>query len=357
VKKLLCLGLFVGLISQVSAAVRPDFILGVDANYSLDLEAKDARWKWNGQEEELFAGMRKQGVRWLRVRLWTGDNGTNGKFYATKVVERAGKAGLTPYLVIFLSENWADLTKQPVPGIWSNLSLEQRAQAVRTYARGVVLHLREHGLTSHVYEVGNEIDYGICGVYPGKHAQKTPADLGTRIWPDTATLIKACQEGVKEADPEAKFLLHIAHWWDADFGIAFFKFMRGRQVQVDYAGLSYFPSSNIGGSVTFEQFREVVDRLGDAIGRPVIVAETGYPSTADFSGQFANWRKEVPGFPLTPEGQQRWLSNFLKVCAGDPNIAGAFYWSPEWYGEGMWKAFALFDVDGNARPAWLAFNQ
>ena len=33
---------------------------------------------------------------------------------------------------------------------------------------------------------------------------------------------RASQAGVREADPEAKFLLHIAHWWDADFCIAFF---------------------------------------------------------------------------------------------------------------------------------------
>src|SRR5450631_223363 len=89
-----------------------DFMLGVDANYSLEMEAKGAHWKWNGEEQELFAGMQKQGVRWLRVRLWTGDEGVNGKAYATQIVERATKAGLTPYLVIFLSEDWADMTKQ-----------------------------------------------------------------------------------------------------------------------------------------------------------------------------------------------------------------------------------------------------
>jgi Glycosyl hydrolase family 53 len=60
--------------------------------------------------------------------------------------------------------------------------------------------------------------------------------------------------------------------------------------------------------------------------------------------------------PLTDEGQRRWLGDFLKFCEDNSKIAGAFYWSPEWYGAGMWKAFALFDLDGNAKPAWPAFR-
>ena len=34
-----------------------------------------------------------------------------------------------------------------------------------------------------------------------------------------------------------------------------------------------------------------------------------------------------------------------------------YYWSPEWHGEGMWKAFALFDPAGKAKPAWIAFPE
>ncbi len=349
-------GLAALLLCRAAVATERDFMLGVDANYSLDLETKGAHWKWNGHDEELFAGMQKQGVRWLRVRLWTGDDGVNGKEYATRVVERGVKAGLSPYLVIFLSEDWADLTKQPVPMKWASLDLAKREDAIRVYARDIVVHFRQHGLTSHIYEIGNEIDYGICGVYPGKHEKTDPETLRQHVWPEAARLISACERGVKETDPDAKFILHIAHWWDAEFCVAFFQFMLEQQVELDYAGLSYFPSSNIGGSLTLEQFRGVVDRLAEAIKRPVVIPEFGYPSTSDFSGQFGAWRNEVPGYPLSLEGQARWLGDFLGFCRSEPAIAGAFYWSPEWYGEGMWKAFALFDVDGNVKPAWNAFK-
>lgn len=330
--------------------------LGVDANYSLGMERGGQQWKWNGKPRELFQGIADSGVRGLRVRLWTKDEGDNGKDYATEVVTRALSEGLDPYLVIFLSDDWADLMKQPAPAAWKDQPLEQRAETVKSYSRDIITHFRRHGLKNHLYEIGNEIDFGICGVYPGKSTKKSPESLSRQCWPQAAQLIRASQAGVLEADPEAKFMLHIAHWWDVEFVTAFFKFMLSQKVRIDYAGLSYFPSSNIGGSLQMEQFGHVVTTLNNAIQCPVIVPETAYPSTADFKGQFSRWKKEVPGYPLTPDGQQRWLNDFLDYCAHHPAISAVYYWSPEWSGEGMWKAMALFDVDGQARPAWSAFD-
>lgn len=329
--------------------------VGVDANYSLDMEKAGAAWTWNDERPDLFAGMALQGVKEFRVRLWMKNDGAHGKTYATEVVKRALAGGLNPYLVLFLSEDWSDMMKQPLPESLRGLTLEERADAVKTYARDVVAHFRSVGLTNHFYEIGNEIDYGICGEYPRKGAKKTPAALSRKLWPNSARLIRAAQEGVLAADPEAQFMLHIAHWWDADFCTAFFRFMLDHGVQLDFAGLSYFPSANIGGSLEMESFGATAAQVARATGRPVVVPETAYPSTADFKGQFSRWKYEAPGYPLSPDGQCRWLADFLAFCDRHPDVAAVFYWSPEWCGEGMWKAFALFDPDGAARPAWKSF--
>ena len=331
--------------------------LGVDANYSLDMEKAGQVWRWDGRENDLFKGMAEKGARGFRVRLWTRDEGAHGKNYATEVVKRTRAAGLDPYLVLFLSEDWADLMKQPAPAAWKDLDLEKRAEAVRAYSRDIVAHFRREGLKSHLYEIGNEIDYGICGVYPGKSTKKTPESLSRAVWPAAARLIRASQEGVRESDPEARFMLHIAHWWDERFAVEFFRFMLNHGVAVDFAGLSYFPSSNIGGSLEMEQFGEVVNGLHAAIRRPILVPEVAYPSTSQFKGQFSRWKKEAPGYPLTPDGQRRWAGDFLDFCAHHPAIAGVYFWSPEWCGEGMWEAFAFFDPRGEARPVWDALGQ
>lgn len=352
----LALGAFlVGTFTTRAAAGANALHVGVDANYSLAMEKNGQNWRWSGQEQELFKGMAERGVKQFRVRLWTGDDGTNGKHYATEIVKRTTAAGLDPYLVIFLSEDWADMVKQPAPTIWKDLDLEARAKAVQKYSQDIVTHFRVAGLRSHLYEIGNEIDYGICGVYPGKSTKKNPETLSRQCWPDAAKLIRASQAGVLAADPQAKFLLHIAHWWDVGFCTSFFQFMTNHGVQLDYAGLSYFPTANIGGSLELEQFGAVVTQLHAAIKRPIMIPETAYPSTKDFKGQFSRWKKETPGYPLTPEGQRRWLQDFLAFCEQHPAIDSVYYWSPEWCGEGMWKGFALFDPAGTAKPAWSAF--
>jgi hypothetical protein len=43
------------LVSETARAERPDFMLGIDANYSLEMEAKGSRWRWNSREQDLFA--------------------------------------------------------------------------------------------------------------------------------------------------------------------------------------------------------------------------------------------------------------------------------------------------------------
>jgi arabinogalactan endo-1,4-beta-galactosidase len=340
---------------QSSEPRRLPLEVGVDANYVLAMEKDGATWRWGGQPTDLFAGMAARGVTRFRVRLWTGNEGPHGRDYATEIVKRATAAGMEPYLVVFLSDDWADMMKQPVPAAWKDLSFEQRLAAVRSYSRDTVAHFRRAGLRSHLYEIGNEIDYGICGEYPGKGTKRSPEALSRRVWPRAARLILASQAGVAEADPEATFMLHVAHWWDAEFCVAFFSFMREQGVRIDYAGLSYFPSSNIGGSLELPRFGTTVSRVARAVGAPVVVPETAYPSTREFTGQFSRWKHEVLGYPLTPAGQRRWIADTFAFCDAHPDIHSVYYWSPEWHGEGMWKGFALFDPEGDAKPAWEAF--
>ncbi len=335
---------------------KPRLRIGVDANYSLGMEREGSKWNWEQSEVDLFQLMAERGATEFRVRLWTKDEGVNGKDYATEVVQRALSAGLNPYLVIFLSEDWADLMKQPIPEAWKDLTFEERKVAVEEYSRKIVQHFRSHGLTNHLYEIGNEIDYGICGEYPGKSSKKNPESLARRLWPRSAEIIKSSQAGVLAADPDAKFMLHISHWWDPDFCVAFFRFMKEHGVQLDYAGLSYFPSSNIGGSRDFAELGECVRRLAADVGCKVIIPETAYPSTRDFKGQFSRWKYEVMGYPMTEAGQRRWLADLFTFCNAHPDIDSVYYWSPEWYGEGMWKGFALFDTAGQGKEAWRSLQ-
>ncbi len=331
------------------------FRTGVDANYVPQAEA--AGWGYFADDRrvdplELFAA---NGVDAFRVRLWVGDEGESGLEYATDLARRAQIAGLRPYLVLFLSDGWADVNKQAVPEIWSGRTLEQRAQLIREYSTEAVSRFMQAGIDLDFYEIGNEIDYGISGVFADTTQTRDPASLRETVWPDEAHLIRAAIAGVQEADEDARFMLHIATSWDPDFSAAFYRTMIELDVDYDYIGLSLYPSAF--GLAAYERYCETLDRLKVDVGKPVILSETAYPAEPPTGGPFKDWSRALPGYPLTPAGQAYWLADFLAGMRRRNDVAGVYIFGPDfWFGGDVWSPFALFDGEGRARPALAAFG-
>jgi len=326
---------------------------GVDANYSLDMEKAGKTWSEGNTPGDLFAILHSAGVDSFRVRLWTGDDGLNGLEYATTIAKRAQAAGSKPYLVIFLSENWSDLVKQPLPAVWKDVDEPAKLAAIETYAERVTKHFIDAGINIELFEIGNEIDFGICGVFEEAWPNRVSVEyMRAKIWPRMIPIINAAQRGVKKAQPNAKFILHLAQWAKADWCTAFWQTMLAGGVQLDYPGLSYFPTSaNDEKTRPLAFLHTQVDTIYAALKKPVVICESGYPSAATFPGQFADWNKPVPGFTLDPAGQQKWVADYLASARANEHLAGAFYWSPEWYASDLWSEFALFDSAGKAKPA------
>jgi arabinogalactan endo-1,4-beta-galactosidase len=62
------------------------------------------------------------------------------------------------------------------------------------------------------------------------------------------------------------------------------------------------------------------------------------------------WNLPAEGYHTSDDGQAKRIADLAAVIRHDPNSAGLFYWGPEWYGAGLWGAFALFDAHGAGRP-------
>lgn len=333
--------------------------IGFDAGFVLEMESKGLRWSRGGRERDPYALLREAGGDSARIRLWTGDDGPSGLDQALRAARRAQDAGLKPHLVVFLSEGWADMVKQPAPALWRGLSSEKRLAAIEAYAERVTARFRAAGIRVEHYEIGNEIDFGVSGVFEEEWPKRVSLEyMSQRIWPEMAPLLLAAQRGVRRADPKARFCLHLARWDEPEYAVRFWRFMESRGVAVDVPGVSYFPTSSARESDRpLARFREHARRMHAALGRPILVCEFAHPASPSFPGQFAEWNKPVPGYPLDEAGQRRWVSDFLNLVRAEPALAGAIYWSPEWYRSGMWEAFALFDEQGRSRPALEAFRQ
>ncbi len=332
-----------------------EFRIGIDASFIPQGERQDHGFWVDGQRVdplELFAA---NGVDSFRLRLFIGEEGDYKLDFATELAHRIQDAGIKPYLVMFLSDDWSDVNKQPIPGIWADLTFVERLEAVHEYAYETARHFQEQGISLDFYEIGNEIDYGICGVFADTTHPRDIKSLQVDTWPYEAKLIKAAIEGTKEADTEAKILLHIASSWQPVFAPAFFETMRDLGVDYDYIGLSYYPTAF--GMTATAQVCETLNRLTAEIGKPIIICETAYPAYMPTGGMFEAWRYAIPGYPLTPEGQARWLSDMIQGMKDRGDIIGVYYFSPDfWFSGELWEPFALFDNEGRARPGIGSFR-
>lgn len=335
-----------------------DRLIGIDSNYVLEMESKGRSWKDRTGVIDPVTHFAKRGCQNARIRLWVGDDGANRLKEATKLAQRMQMSGLKPYLVIFLSDQWADMVKQPVPAEWKDLSLEQRLPAIEAYCERVVRHMAEEGVEIDTFEIGNEIDFGICGEFEEEWPRRVSLEfMRLRVWPRMAPILKAAQKGVLKAQPRAKFIVHLAQWNNVDYCLDFWREMVAAGVKVDIPGLSYFPSSAKDPvQRPFSYLQAQVAKIANELKAPVLICETGYPASEGFGGQFSDWKYVAEGYPLSDDGQAKWLTELVGVVRNDSRFAGVFYFSPEWYDGGLWDAFALFDSDGVARSGVSSFK-
>lgn len=333
-------------------------LFGIDCNYALEMETRGKRWKSDSDPVAPFKLFAQQGCQSARIRLWVGDEGVNRLKYATETARRAKQAGLKPYLVIFLSDDWADLVKQPVPAVWKNLSPDKKLAAIEEYSESIVKSMSASGVDFDLFEIGNEIDFGICGEFEEEWPKRVSLEfMRTRVWPKMLPILKAAQAGVLKAQPKARFIVHLAQWNNVEYCIAFWQAMQAAEVKLDYPGLSYFPTSvKEPNQRSFQYMRTQAARIVETLHKPVMICETAYPAIANFGGQFAEWNQSTDGYPLTDDGQARWIAEMATMIRDDKNFAGVFYWSPEWYDSELWDAFALFNREGVARPAAKCFR-
>lgn len=356
-----------------ASSIRQNQILGIDANYVGIMEQMRFHWRYHLKTIDVYQFFQSRGIDTLRLRIFVKDNGTDSLPYAITTAKRAQTLGMQCTITLFLNDNWSDIGKQPSPSLWNikydygNLSLDAKAAVIRNYTKTTTATLLANGIDASLYEIGNEIDFGLCGIYEANTTrQDNISYLQNVTWKQMATLIRAAIEGVQSMDPTSSFILHIAHWWDANFSMAFFKTMSENGVDFHYMGLSFYPSSGIynltlayqgiGDATRSQQlFKQTTTKLNLTIGKPMIISEYAYPSTSIITGYFKGFNRAVDGFPLTKQGQKAWLDDFLTWTHNQSFIVGTFYFSPEFHTR-IWAPFSMFTIFGNAKPAIDVFK-
>jgi len=337
------------------------FLTGLDANYVPLMRKAGREWRdRDGREIDLFPFLRSKGASCLRIRIWVGNSGPSRLPYGMRLAEEAWKAGLKIQPTIFLSDGWADLYKQPAPKTWASISSQHRLKLIEYHIFKVVRRLLPSMDKCVYYQVGNEIDYGICGIFASnKKKRKNIRWLKKHVWTHEAMVLKTAIQTIRMYDEEKPIALHLGKWWDPLLAESFLSAMEELNVEYEIACFSFYPTMF---GANFEPLREL-ERIAGEKGKTFSIAEYAYPSSS-VKGQFWYMNKPSPGYPLTPEGQSSWVRDFLAQCRR-LNLFGAFYWSPELYlardYEGSlaepqemplsfgWGPMSFFDRNGCAR--------
>jgi arabinogalactan endo-1,4-beta-galactosidase len=255
---------------------------------------------------------------------------------------------------------------------WVGLTLDQLAVKVRESAATTAAYYKSLGLNVEVWEIGNETDFGLCGIQLGETAKVPPGvdwttDTGwmhDALWSKMAVLMKAAIEGIRSVYPDAKMLLHIAGFGYSPGNVltsGFFRSMIDSGVPYDIAGLSYpylVVPSPVLPQPYFEQaeFQSALTAIG-ALGKRVQIVEFNYPNSPSAVVQAQN---ASPRYPLTPQGQADFVRDLAGAITG--KVESLFYWYPDYY-QGFSQgtvpeldSCGLYSANGVPHPALATFR-
>jgi arabinogalactan endo-1,4-beta-galactosidase len=346
-------------VSAQTAAPLPDFICGVDVSWLQQIEAADGVFTdADGQPVDALEFFRDQGVNTIRLRIWhTPADGANDLDATLAMAKRIDAMDMGLLLDFHYADSWADPDQQPKPAAWADLSFEELTTAVHDYTVEVLTALDEQGTPPEMVQIGNEITNGM--IWPdGQIEAETLSEDG---WPQLIALLQAGTSAVRETLPDTQIMIHIDEGGSQEISQWYYDHLAD-EVEYDIIGLSYYPRWQ--GTLT--ELEGNLDMLAERYQKPIIVVETAYPWTLDWTDDTHN-PIGLPehlheGYPASPEGQQAFLNTLVDIISATPDNLGAgfFYWEPdaistEDFGS-SWENLAQFDFDGQALPSMDVYN-
>jgi arabinogalactan endo-1,4-beta-galactosidase len=338
------------------------FVRGGDPSEIPEVEATGGRYYDQGAHGDPLVIMHSHGLNLIRLRVWVNPtmNGIGTVSFAgycdtahtLAMAKRAFQAGLQVAIDFHYSDWWADPGKQWPPAAWANLDHAQLVAEVYQYTKSVIGALVAQHTPPAIVQPGNEVTNGI--LWPDGYI-----DGSAQQWQNFTDLLKAAIKGVHDAEGpnKIKIMIHTDKGGDNAGATYFYENILKYGVKFDIIGLSYYkwwhgPLTNLESNLP---------ALAIRFGKPIIVAETGYPFTFSFSGHpwshsVTSYSDLVPGFDATPDGQAAYLKRLVEIVQATPRGLGmgVLYWAPAWIStpgeENNWENNALFDYNWEALP-------
>lgn len=312
-----------------------DFIFGMDASCVPSLEKSGVKYyDYDGKEKDVYEILSENGINYIRVRIWNDPFDKNGNGYgggncdidnAVEVGKRATKYGMKLLVNFHYSDFWADPAKQMVPKAWVGMSIEEKSDAVYNYTKECLEKLVAAGVDIGMVQIGNETNGVMCG--------ESRDELGG--WKRITTLMSAGSRAVREVCPHALVVIHFSNPEIEDSYDSYSANLDYYGVDYDVFASSYYPFWH----GTLENLAEVLNKVTEKYGKPVMIAETSYAYTPKDSDFFGNTIGEGDSFdrkyPYSVQGQADHVRDVTDTVVNKiDNGIGVFYWEGTWVGVG-----------------------
>ena len=299
-------------------------VLGADISFLPQLEARGVKFADKSGPKDAIQILKAHGFNYIRLRIFNNPAADSGYApgkgfcdlpHTLVMAKRVKQAGLKLLLDFHYSDTWADPQKQFKPLAWKGLRGPALEAALHDYTAAVLQALAAQGTPPDMVQVGNEINHGM--VWPDGDVQH--ADSLARF-DALAGLAKAGIRAVREADPGALVMLHIALGGQNGYSTRWLDRMAARGVAFDVIGESYYPRWH----GTIADLKANLTDLAKRYPQDIVVVE------------YSEHKREVNDVAFTlPGGKGR----------------GTFIWEPL----STWEA--VFDKQGQANDLLLVYDE
>ncbi len=326
------------------------FIKGADLSFLPEIESSGTRFfDQDSLPSDVLTIFKNKGCNTIRIRIWNKPADVHSSldevFSFSKIVKQKG---MKVWLDFHYSDTWADPGQQTKPAAWASLDQNTLCDSVFAYTKRVMLLINPDYV-----QIGNEINDGL--LWDNGKLSLNPAN--------GVQLLKSGVRAVREVDPKCKIIMHYAGQKGADW---FYDILKTNAVDYDIMGLSYYP---IWHGYSLDTLQIQLQSLNTKFNKPIVIAETAYPFTLawnDYTNNVVGLSNQlIPGYPATPEGQLKFLTELKNKISTTPNGLGFCYWGAEWVSFKGPTATngsnaenqALFNFNNRALPALEVFGK
>ncbi len=315
----------------------------------------------DGTQADALKILKDHGLNWARIRVWVNSpDGYHGKSQLLEMAKRLKKYNIKLLVDFHYSDTWADPGKQPKPAAWKDLDFDYLKKALYNHTYDICNSLNKQDTLPDMVQVGNEITNGM--LWDDGRNDKSFGNL--------AALLKEGYRAVKDCSLDTLVMLHLDNGGRNELYRWWFDNIIKHDVPFDLIGASYYPYWH--GTLT--DLQNNLNDVANRYNKDILLVETAYAFTADDKDNYENIiiSQEQTGYPFTPEGQAKLLSDVMDVIRAIPNGhgLGVMWWDATWIavkGNGWdpadptsgnnWENQALFDFQNRALPAMSLFGE